>query len=194
MGVNGFTNYIHNSLLHIAPITNLSNASLVIDGNSFTFTVARQINWLQGSAYTQLKSKIIEFLKKIDHCSLTVVFDGSLPEYKTQERHHRNREKLERQQHVLTNAVLGSKDIHTLKMAATLLPPFAVPLVIDTIRQLNIPVIIAIEEADHLIASIAKSKDALVLSQDSDFFIYDIPGYIPFDTLEFKYLIFNTDK
>jgi hypothetical protein len=189
MGVTGLANFIDNSHRGIGQIVNLeaiqANA-IILDGNSFSFHIAKLINWMNGTQYKQLEN-LVKFYIKIFAANhkLFIVFDGSLAEYKIQERHSRNEDKVQKQKHIVANITKNCS--YSQSMAATLLPPFSVSVVMEAIREiggLSVKVIVANEEADHLIGHLAKLHHGIVISQDSDFFIYNVPYYIPLGSLE----------
>ncbi|KAL7749031.1 hypothetical protein RI367_005681 [Sorochytrium milnesiophthora] len=63
------------------------------------------------------------------------------------------------------------------------LPSSTFDTALQLMKAMNLPVQVAADEADGLIASIARRKGAIVISRDSDFFIFDVPaGYISIDT------------
>lgn len=77
--------------------------------------------------------------------------------------------------------------------AATLLPPLAVPACIATLRSMNdVRLTVSQGEADVMLAAIARTEVAPVLSKDSDFYIHNMEsengdslmGYIPLDSIK----------
>jgi hypothetical protein len=64
------------------------------------------------------------------------------------------------------------------------LPPLVVRAATAALRRLSIRYVFALFEADGVLAGLAKALKCMVVTKDSDFFVYDLPsGYIPFDTL-----------
>ncbi|KAJ3274135.1 Protein asteroid 1 [Terramyces sp. JEL0728] len=193
MGIFGLTLHIKQNFPSLGErihwdCNHSSDGVLIVDGNSFGFQIAREINWLHGPqyhAFTYYIEKYFTYLIRTGK-RIIVVFDGALPKYKLSERLSRNQERVDRIHELLKEATASVVDPNAQLMAASILPPFAVPIVIETVKKLGLEYIIAREEADSVIAGLAKKHDAYVLSQDSDFYVYDIPGFIPLDTINFK--------
>ncbi|KAJ3254247.1 Protein asteroid 1 [Boothiomyces macroporosus] len=168
---------------------NHSNSGvLVVDGNSFGFQIAREINWLHGPQYHSFQYYVEQHYSYLIRTGkrIIVVFDGALPKYKVSERLSRNQERVDKIHELLKEATAAVVDPGSQSLAASILPPFAVPIVIETVKKLGVEYIIAKEEADSVIAGLAKKYNGYVLSQDSDFYVYDIPGFIPLDSINFK--------
>jgi len=57
----------------------------------------------------------------------------------------------------------------------------------QTLHELNIPVVWSVGDADHDMAVLANQSDSLVLSNDSDFYVFDIAkGYLPLGHLDLQ--------
>ncbi|KAI8896559.1 PIN domain-like protein [Globomyces pollinis-pini] len=186
MGVYGLTQYVKQNMPNLGIRTNvLSLKTIVVDGNSFCFYIAKKINWLKGSQYHEFITLIKRHLEVFTNSQteLIFVFDGPLPDYKIEERHSRNQDKIEKLVLVIADAISNrNPDYHVQNLATSLLPPFAIPIAIHTMKELNFKCIVAEEEADLFIARLANSLNASVLSQDSDFFMFNIPSFILLDT------------
>ena len=181
MGVQGLTQFLK-TLPRSAQTTHSRNANrpnateptLVVDGNSLAFYVARSVQWARGPDYPRfsaLLSKAHSHLSRSEH--VLYVFDGGLPVYKHNERMKRYTSKL---------AVLLKRNIQQTvpEYLNCQLPIFAIQLTIDTLAGLpNATTTIAQVEADDLIAHYSRLYNCPVVSQDSDFYIYNIPLYIP---------------
>ena len=69
----------------------------------------------------------------------------------------------------------------------TVVFPLVLVCITETLRSLKeLNIIYADSEADVEIARFAQAHHAFVLSNDSDFFIFDTPGFIPFYSLSFN--------
>ncbi|CAA20437.2 nuclease, XP-G family protein Ast1 [Schizosaccharomyces pombe] len=147
------------------------NCSLVIDGPSFAF-------WLwfsQGivcSDFQGYQKAVLDFhhlLSRLRFKEIEYIFDGGLPFSKHQVRVNRYQQK-----------------INDLRSAyINLCVPIAQHVLMGLAKA---KVIVCNEEADKYCAFQAKKLDAVILSQDSDFLLYDIDtphyGYIPLQSLD----------
>jgi hypothetical protein len=120
----------------------------------------------------------VSLLKKI---KVLFVFDGILPDYKVNQRHERNQNLIDLQAEYYEQIKTG-----VFNGCDTLLPPFALFCLIHTLVKNGIETVLAQEDADYAISKLAKKRNAIVISQDSDFFMYNIKGYIPITSLEWK--------
>ncbi|TPX60268.1 hypothetical protein SpCBS45565_g07565 [Spizellomyces sp. 'palustris'] len=172
-----------------------------VDGNSYAHHVAKEISLVQGA---KVLGKHVDIFKRAGFC-LTFVFDGVLPVHKIDERIGRDTEKISRISTVMAEVVkrraLGATSAPSSPVAATLLPPLAIPALMNELREMDIPIIVPQGEADVALAQMARTESAPVISLDSDFFVHlledpehhlhedvsssSLPllGYIPLNTL-----------
>lgn len=130
-----------------------------------------------------LKEKIQEF----QPFNLLVVFDGAEPEIKVPLRVTRETDKIRTVYRTLTTSKRRAFSQRFAHCYNPLLPPLVFSTFLTVLEELNIRVYVNDFEADRCIAQIAREYGAFVLSQDSDFFIYDVPnGYVPLDSLSIK--------
>jgi hypothetical protein len=97
------------------------------------------------------------------------VFDGGLPNYKRGVRIQRFVEQRQRQTELIA----------ALHWTDSFASPLALPCMIHTLLELKQAVFMAYEEADRVVARFAKEKGYHVLSNDSDYYFFDIIGYAP---------------
>lgn len=65
------------------------------------------------------------------------------------------------------------------------LPPLARYAMVDVLHDLGIKVALADQEADGVVAAMARANGCCAVSKDSDLFVMDLPaGYIPVDNLD----------
>jgi hypothetical protein len=65
------------------------------------------------------------------------------------------------------------------------IPTLVTNLVVAVLKELGVRVAMAFFEADAVIAEVAKQMSCTVISNDSDFYIYDVPmGYIATTSLQ----------
>ena len=179
MGVKGFARYIAKRFPNLGQELNLNdidcNRLIIIDGNSLLYFLAQKLDFLLVN-YTLLQQRIIEFLNLFRNYRIQVVFDGSLPKYKLNERITRMNQNIQDSIDIM-NQINGGKQYNRIK----LLPPFAFQIIIETCILKGVDTIIAMEEADPLIIKLALINNAIVISQDSDFLISKIPAYCPLE-------------
>jgi XPG domain containing len=190
MGISGFTSFLDRTLPNVGTrkewdSVNASGAefTMIVDGSSFTYHVAKAINWINGPQYDQLASEVKTLALSLASLARPLfIFDGNLPLYKINERLERNSGKLDTIKSILAHTVNGT----VCTYASSVLPCFAVQVAIDTLKKLGMNVTVSYGEADCVIAHHSRIYGCPVLSQDSDFFLYDIPAYIPLNSLSFN--------
>ncbi|KND00034.1 uncharacterized protein SPPG_04378 [Spizellomyces punctatus DAOM BR117] len=218
MGVTGLASYVQQ--LQPSPGEHLEwqlgpasvdkeDASQVVfvDGHAYAHHVAKEISWAQGARphlLAKVLGKQVEIFKRAGF-RLTFVFDGVLPVHKIDERIGRDAEKISRISTVMAEVVkrraLGAISATSSPVAATLLPPLAIPALMNQLREMDIPIIVPQREADVALAQMARTQSAPVISLDSDFFVHlledpdrcsqeevssssrPLLGYIPLNTL-----------
>ena len=183
MGINGLASHLKNNfrLGQVVTLESLHSRVLVIDGNSMLYFISQSTDFLLLDYYT-LAELVTGFLRNLNAFECIIVFDGSLPEYKLQERISRLNDNITQITNLLNTISIG-KEHPILKI----LPPFATTVCLDCcLKMKNIKVIVACEEADPLVAKLANLHNGIVLSQDSDYFVTVVPGYCPFDDIDFS--------
>ncbi|KAJ3183955.1 hypothetical protein HDU85_001806 [Gaertneriomyces sp. JEL0708] len=206
MGVSGLASYVEHLQPRPAvsirwPITAASEQSqlFAIDGNAYVHYVAKKISWLQGASHGQLAAVFEHGIQDFISAgmSLQFVFDGPLPPAKIDQRIARDAEKIARISTVIASTVLSPS---LAVNAATLLPPLAIPMSIHRLHCMKISVCVPQEEADVVLARIARLHSAAIISKDSDFYIHrlenphsmehnanqglsSICGYIPLESV-----------
>eukprot|EP00835_Amoeboradix_gromovi_P000430 NODE_15_length_42055_cov_0.634117.p8 type:complete len:622 gc:universal NODE_15_length_42055_cov_0.634117:18531-20396(+) len=163
----------------------------IMDGNAFThFAMENFFSWINDDLklfyYTgsNLFKDVVKFyyLALSKTFDLTIIFDAGIPESKLQTLYDREVERAKDLSKTNFKILSNSyKDIGFLQ-----LPPLIYPSVYEALREVSAPIQFAIEEADDLIASLASIRSAYVLSNDSDFYVYPIKGFIPFMYLDIQ--------
>ncbi|KAI9206654.1 uncharacterized protein BJ171DRAFT_496529 [Polychytrium aggregatum] len=165
----------------------------IVDGNSFLHYICASLNWIQGANYHGLEEQIQVFAATIQEFGILplFVFDGPLPAWKALERDSRDGQKLQRILAALnTLSGVGRIDYTKLVTAASnhianVLPPMALQCCVCALKSANIDVFFAEGEADPAIAALARQRNAVVVSRDSDYYIYEgLKAYIPLSTLQ----------
>jgi hypothetical protein len=170
----------------------------IVDGNAFVYHVAfeNRTNWTHGGQYAtiaQVISKTIETLRKAG-IRLTFLFDGALPQDKLETRIKRHRSYIERCVSTYWNlkqinaSNKNEKERHNgiqYYGDLFLIPPLTLEVTVQTLRELDVQVIICDAEADGEVVGMAQREGAYVVSQDSDMHVYPNigKGYIPLELL-----------
>ncbi|KAK6639998.1 hypothetical protein RUM43_008275 [Polyplax serrata] len=166
MGVRGLMTFItENSDLYMDPFE-LSDSYLVIDGNSlYCQLFASESHVVYGGEYDKYCYLIRDFFLSLQRCNVTpiVVFDGG-----------REKKKLRTIFRRASTKITIIEAINQGKAVKGVFPLFASNVFLNVIKDLNCVHIQADFEADEEIAAIAKALNCPVLSNDSDFFIYDV--------------------
>jgi hypothetical protein len=165
----------------------LESVTLVCDGFGLAHHLYRSLDPLVG-AYPEFCLVCRSFINDLrkSRVELVVVFDGSVEAAKLQT-------KLERYkadgQSMLT-AARHLKSSKSLPSACTWqLPPFVSLVLQQVLLVERVQVFQSAGEADQDLASLCHDLGAFaVLSNDSDFLIFDVPGFVPFWSLAFSAL------
>jgi hypothetical protein len=143
---------------------------LVVDGHSLLYFLMEHF-----VSYKRLQERTRQFVQWIQ-VPTVFVFDGHVPEYKRNVRVRRMLNKRKRQKELMA----------TLDWNESFGSPMALPCIIQTLLEQEQIVYVAHEEADVVVARIAKEKGYHVLSNDSDYYFFDIEGYIPLSMVEWR--------
>ncbi|KAI8843856.1 hypothetical protein BJ741DRAFT_589421 [Chytriomyces cf. hyalinus JEL632] len=178
MGVRGLSAYVRDTTGVSTPTQFISQNpranALVVDGNSL---VHQQQRCAEGVlAAPVLAERVVAFAKGLALVfSVTVVFDGPLPQWKQAQRVERESEKLNRLSVNNSNGVNSTTD---------LVSPLALVACIQALcLSSSVSVSVAEGEADLHITRTARALDALVASLDSDFLVHACRGYLPLDSI-----------
>lgn len=128
---------------------------------------------VHGGEYAAFESLIEKFIKALTDCHIKpyVVLDGGL------DVSNRKVETAEKNAEKRIQRVVQSKKSGNLKQV---LPRLADLVFIQTLARLHVQVAKCIGESDQEIAALASEWECPVLSDDSDFYIFDLPaGYLP---------------
>lgn len=203
MGIHGLSYFIKSFPSLVENVEWKLDAStmtdhFIIDGNAFVYHIAfeNRTNWTHGGQYATIAKVIrntVDTFRKAG-IRLTFLFDGSLPEDKTDTRIKRNKSYIERSVSTFWNLKqinTSNKNIEQRHNGIQyygdlyLIPPLTLEVVIQTLRELKVEVEICQGEADGKVVALANEMNAYVISQDSDMHIYPQvgKGYISFELL-----------
>ena len=184
MGIWGLSTYIREKYKwkEIGRDAPAVRGPLVIDAMSTCYSLYEdnQTDWIHGGQYKELEEKVVAFFTNLRNSSIEpiVVFDGV--DYKREKEAvilKRRKEAIER----IRSSLLHEKNTERL------IPLFAKEVFLETIKEMRISFIFADGDADALTASIANYHGCPVLSNDSDYYIFNLEaGYIPFEFFNWK--------
>ncbi|ORZ08530.1 PIN domain-like protein, partial [Lobosporangium transversale] len=175
----------------------------ILDGNAYIHHLyCGQFEWIWGGQYSSFVSLLIAHISALTACGfrLQFLFDGPLPLQKLQTRLNRDTEKIHKMSRVMNDlehyhaSGLYNRGVGSRSSSNFLIPPLVMEVTLQTLRSLDVDLLVCEGEADGLVAQLAMEKsmdegveEAYAVSKDSDYFIYNTGsstkgGYIPLDT------------
>uniref|UniRef100_A0A8C5C354 XPG N-terminal domain-containing protein n=1 Tax=Gadus morhua TaxID=8049 RepID=A0A8C5C354_GADMO len=170
MGVKGLSSLLEDNRM-ISPDIHFRKSKLVVDGNNMLFHLYFSSNLDQnhGGEYLAFQVEVQAFFKTLADCGIKpyVVMDGgsSTSDIKLETFKIRAREKVQKTHDA---ALMGRK--------GRILPTLTKHVFRQTLNDLKVPLVQCFGEADGRLAALAKEWCCPVLSADSDFYIFDLPG------------------
>lgn len=179
MGVIGLTKFISDRAETLLRPYELKDTYLIIDGCNLVWQFYRMHMknlCAFGGDYDVLHYELKTFFMNLAKCNVKpiVIFDGSLEKRKLNTINKRCRVKVAELRKFSKSCWTG-----------VFLPLFTSDVLVQVLEELNITKVRCLFEADKDIAALANYLNCPVLSQDSDFYIYDVL-YIPFETLDIQ--------
>ncbi|XP_039534824.1 protein asteroid homolog 1 isoform X1 [Pimephales promelas] len=180
MGVHGLTSFVEGNRQFFTDMR-LRDCRLVIDGCSLYFRLYFNsgLDQARGGDYDMFAELVRQFFAALFECSVQpfVVIDGGMDQtdkkFKTLQ--ERTQSKI-REAHSLSKGSRGC-----------VLPLLVCEVFKQVLGELGVPLVQCISEADFEIASLAKHWGCPVLTNDSDFYIFDlIGGYLPFSFFQWN--------
>ena len=146
---------------------------LVVDGGSFRYEMCRNFYFgsRHGGDLWSLQHALEEFLCQLMEWGweLIFVFDGISPEWKEATWRQRTE----------ADYVRADRDARGVAEWEDCLPPIFSGLVLSaTLLKLGVATVQADEDADGAVVGIAREKNGMVVSRDSDLMLMDSSGYI----------------
>uniref|UniRef100_A0A1X7TYL3 Asteroid domain-containing protein n=1 Tax=Amphimedon queenslandica TaxID=400682 RepID=A0A1X7TYL3_AMPQE len=186
MGIRGFKTYMLNSYnwKEIGKDAPQLSGPLVIDAMGICYCLYDDIDWKHGGQYKELEQKCIDLVTNLRKSNIEPIFVFDGVDYKGEKGAtlvKRKKDGIEKiSSYLLTGRITDS----------SCLPIFARLVMSEAIREMNVPFIVADGDSDSLTASIANYHGCPVLSNDSDFFVFNVEGgYIPFESFDCKHHI-----
>ena len=182
MGVRGLFSFFQNNHDDFFVQHDLYNSLLVIDGNNLRYhlynTCPRK-HCCFGGDYDKYYKHVLLFFRNLISCQIKpiVVIDGSFDEAKKKTLWQRARDQIQAGVSCTPHNTIG------------VLPLFAKEVFFQAIRDVSEVMLIQdFYEADSKIASIASSLKCPVLSNDSDFFVFNV------EVISLRFLSFRGEK
>ena len=168
MGVRGLFSFFENNHDTFFERKNVRNTTLVIDGNNLRYhlynTCAKKNSYFGGD-YDKYYSHVYAFFQELLECDIKpiVIMDGSFDDAKRKTLWQRTRDQIQAGIHCApTNSI-------------TVLPLMAKEVFFRAIKSFSdIKLIQDFYEADSRIAQVSSKLNCPVLSNDSDFFVFNV--------------------
>ncbi|CAL8353990.1 unnamed protein product [Arctogadus glacialis] len=172
MGVKGLSSLLKDKdKRRISPDFHFRDSKLVVDGNNLLYHLYFSSNLDQnhGGEYLAFQVEVQAFFKTLSDCGIKpyVVMDGGKGTSDI---------KLDT---ILDQARWMVQKTHDAALTGEMmgiLPPLTKHVFRQTLNELNVPTVKCFREADCQRAALAKEWCCPVLSTDSDFYIFDLPG------------------
>jgi len=180
MGIRGLTTFVEKNFKrwHTVEV----KGKMVIDGSSLLFTLY-DLDWGHGGQYTAFKSNIQNFFQalKMSGISPIVVMDGVVEESKRPEIIRRRKDR------VTSIDKLSSVERIEFLNGHGVLPPLVSLVFMTVLKEMKVDLTFADGEGDVAVYKLANGYDCPVLSNDSDFLIFNLRnGYIPLNHFRWK--------
>ncbi|XP_038144568.1 protein asteroid homolog 1 [Cyprinodon tularosa] len=173
MGVQGLTTYVESNRNFLQDVR-FRDSRLVIDGCSLFFRLYfnHQLDQQHGGDYDEFACLLNQFLSALQACNIQpyVVLDGGMDP--SDKKFATLRQRLQ--------SKIKEADSISHGRRGSVLPILVGKVFIQVLTQRGIPLIQCPAEADWEIACLARQWNCPVLTNDSDFYIFDLPaGYLP---------------
>ncbi|KAM4600320.1 single-strand DNA endonuclease ASTE1-like [Polymixia lowei] len=183
MGVPGLFTLIEGNS-QIYRDTDFKNSKLVVDGINLIYLLYFDagLDWRHGGEYDAFEDVIEKFVKALTDSGidLYVVLDGGTQysERKFESLRKRTKQRIQ-QAHIATTDQMDQEE--------RILPLLAKAVFKQTLAKLNVSLAQCFGEADQEIASLARELRCPVLSNDSNFYVFDLPdGFLPISHFQWK--------
>ncbi|KAK7500338.1 hypothetical protein BaRGS_00008561 [Batillaria attramentaria] len=188
MGIHGLTSFIDNNP-HLLKDCRLHDCRVVIDGNNFYHFLYFYCNvrFQFGGDYDTFQRKIAMIFSLFKSCNIEpfVIFDGAytVDGKKLKTSMSRARDRVRAAQRIMN----GNR--------GALIPCLAQVTFRQTLDMLGVRHVTCDFEADNQVVTLANQWNCPVISNDSDFYIFDLSaGFIPLDYIDFRLCKFPGDS
>ncbi|XP_007547617.1 protein asteroid homolog 1 [Poecilia formosa] len=182
MGVQGLTTYVESNRNFLQDVR-FRDSRLVIDGCSLYFRLYFNYGFDQqhGGDYDAFACFLNEFLSALETCNIKpyVVLDGGMDP--SDKKFATLRQRLQSRIKEADSICHGRN--------GSVLPILVRKVFLQVLNQRGIPLVQCPAEADWEIACLARQWNCPVLTNDSDFYIFDLPaGYLPLNFFQWTNL------
>ncbi|KAI1304212.1 Protein asteroid -like protein 1 [Halotydeus destructor] len=193
MGVRGLKTLIDNNS-DLMKRRQLHDTQLVIDGSAvmyymYSISSTTKMDFRYGGDYILYADKVKQFFSNLSECNIEpiVVLDGGSDP---------SNAKLKTTMTRLKSRLSSIKTIMYKQVNnEVIMPILARTVFCDVLKDLNIKRVVSLYEADADVAQLANHFQCPVLSNDSDFFVYDLShGYIPLPTFDCRHVRTDGDN
>ncbi|XP_063874153.1 protein asteroid-like isoform X2 [Scylla paramamosain] len=182
MGIRGLSTYIHEHLHEVLVRHKLHQRKVVIDGNNLAHVLYFEctgINAAFGGDYDKYASFVEEFFKGLQVCEVypIVIMDGGQP---------LDNKKMDTVRERVTNQIQTCLNISpSSQYRLKVFPCMGRDVFVSTLKKMGIVVLQTDFEADLEIAMLAKELGLTVLSNDSDFYMFNVP-FVPLSSITYN--------
>ena len=181
MGIRGLQRFLRKRKLYTRQEI---GGNLVIDGSQFCHYYYKQLELdrINGGQYPKFRQEVTEFFCKLRQCDIKshVVFEGVDKGQKLTDDYIKEKA---RSKHEESQILLEQRPFHCSEMPE--LPQLAYTVVFNVLVCMGIPMYVGDGEGDETCVQIANFLKCPVLSDDSDFYLFDIcQGYIELDHVQ----------
>ncbi|XP_071357319.1 single-strand DNA endonuclease ASTE1 [Trachinotus anak] len=182
MGVQGLTTYVEGNRQFLQDVK-FRDSRLVIDGCSLYFRLYfnHGLDQQHGGDYDAFARLLTQFLSALAACNIQpyVVLDGGIDP--SDKKFPTLRQRLQ--------SKIREADSISHGRSGSILPILTRDVFIQVLSQRRVPLYQCSAEADWEIACLAHQWNCPVLTNDSDFYIFDLPGgYLPFSFFQWTNL------
>ncbi|KAM4532729.1 single-strand DNA endonuclease ASTE1-like [Fundulus diaphanus] len=160
------------------------NSRVIIDGPnlyySLYFDSDPKLDQQHGGDYSAFRELVWSFFNNLKTCEITplVLLDGGSEPGKEDTIKNRMQDKIQKAKRISESKAQSWDNI---------LPPLVKDIFIQILQEENIEMEQCFGEADQTVARYAKEKKCPVLSNDSDFYIFDVPeGFLLINEFQWK--------
>ncbi|GAA5918683.1 hypothetical protein JCM6882_006215 [Rhodosporidiobolus microsporus] len=193
MGVHGLTSYVRKctnlgTIVDLPAQREAEPIPLVVDGLAFLYQVG-QVDPFRGGNYATVRANVRRYVEFWRACGLEpeFVWDGPFDSNKLPTVIQRSAQSLGRWINYMRASDAARTNNATLRNQASRLPPLTHMAVSAELEALGVASHCAEEEGDSPTAELAQRRNGFVVSNDSDYFVYNARcrGYAPLSSIEY---------
>ncbi len=185
MGIQGLTSFVNREFKNWQ--NEEVSGKLVIDGYSLMFCLYETCDWTHGGQYSEFREKLRHFFHQLEHSEVeaVVVMDGVDVEGKKEPVIIRRKRDA-----VRTIDRYCGRERRSFASGSGVIPPHTVRVFIMLLQEMEVDLLFADGEGDETVFKIASAYGCPVLSNDSDFFMFNVTGgYIPISRFHWEHSV-----